>query len=269
MRRRVIAQSKLVNVRRTLALAKIRCLRFDEKLCRLKKGLDEDFFDELAYAVGESGRSPRQNVELASVVVKLAKKADLLPSSQRARLDRRVGRLLRALPIDLASPIVLSLLSDPLKQRREIGLRRIRSEAISSHFVQFLWERFRETGDKDLLKAILGNSIPLALLDPHVLVNSFDDDYWRMRVIEATLKADAGYGVVFASSYPLPFIWACGRLGKKGMVSNIVDCLSNATDKVQLLDITAWALGKLGAKGELVRLEALIDQLSEEFAVND
>jgi hypothetical protein len=269
LRRKVIAQSNLVSARRTLTLAKIRCLTFDEKLRRLKKGLDEDFFDELSYAVRESERSPRQNAELASVVVRLAKKADGLPSSQRARLDRRVGRLLRALPFDLASPIVLELLSDPLKQRRELGLRRIRSEAISNHFVQFLCERFRETGDNELLKVILGKPIPLAILDPHALVKSFDDDYWRMRVIEATLKADASRGAAFASSHPLPFIWACGRLGKRSMISNIVDCLSNAPDKVPLIDITAWALGKLGAKGELARLEDLLDQMSKEFAVND
>jgi hypothetical protein len=128
--------------------------------------------------------------------------------------------------------------------------------------------RFRETGDNALLKAILTEPIPLAVLDPHVLVKSFDDDYWRMRVIESTLKADASRGAEFASSHPLPFIWACGRLGNRGMISKIVDCLSSAPDKVSLIDITAWALGKLGAKGELAQLEALLDQLSGKATAN-
>jgi hypothetical protein len=97
------------------------------------------------------------------------------------------------------------------------------------------------------------------------LINSFDDDYWKMRVIEATLKANASRGAEFASSHPLPFIWACGRLGKGRMISNVLDCLSNAPDKVALIDIAAWALGKLGATTALTELEALLNQLSEQF----
>jgi hypothetical protein len=269
LRQKIVAQSSLVSARRTLALAKIRCLPLKEKLRRLKKGLDEEYFDELAFAVGESERSKRQNTELAAIVANLATRSAHLRSSERARLDRRVGKLLRVLPFDLARPIVLDLLSDPLKRRRKIALKGIRSEAMDDHLVQLLWNRFRETDDVSLLKVILGRPIPVDTLDPYRLIDSFEEDYWKMRVIEATLKADRSRGTEFSSSHPLPFIWACGRLEDRRMTSSVVGCLSNAPDKVALIDITAWALGKLGATEELRRLEALLNQLSEQFAMGD
>src|ERR1700722_12105040 len=91
LRRKMVAQSSLVSARKTLALAKVRCLSFKEKLRRLRKGLDEEYFDELAFAVGESKRTMRQNAELAAIVATLAKRSTNLRSSERARLDRRVG----------------------------------------------------------------------------------------------------------------------------------------------------------------------------------
>lgn len=269
MRRKIVAHSSLVSARRTLALAKVRCLPLKEKLRRLKRGLDEEYFDELAFAVGESERNKLQNMELAAIVAKLAKRSTHIRGSERARLDRRVGKLLQLLPFDIARPIVLDLLSDPLKQRRKMALKGIRAEAMDDHFVHLLWNRFRETDDVSLLKVILGRPIPLDTLDPYRLVDIFDEDYWKMRVIEATLKADGSQGMQFASSHPLPFIWACGRLEDGHMTSSVVECLSNAPDKVVLIDITAWALGKLGATRELTRLEALLDNLAEQFAIGD
>lgn len=267
LRRKITAHSNIVSARRTLALAKIRCLPFNEMLRRLKMGLEEQFFDELAFAVGESRRSARQNLQLASITATLAKKSDQLPSSERAQLDRRVAKLLRELPTDLARPIVLKYLSDRLKQRRQIGLKCIKAEAIDIGFAQFLWDRFRETGDNALLKVILGQPIPLSKLDPRKLIDSFDEDYWKMRVIEATLKADARRGAALATSHPRLFIWACGRLRSRQMTSAIVDCLSSASDKVALIDIAAWALGKLGAAKDLVRLETLLDQMADQFEI--
>lgn len=269
LRRKIAAQSSLVSARKTLDLAKVRCLSFKEKLRRLKRGVDEEYFDELAFAVGELERGKRQNTELAGIVANLAKKSAHLRSSERARLDRCVGKLLRLLPFDFARPIVLDLLLDPLKQRRRIALKGIRSEEIDDHFVQFLWKRFRETGDDHLLKVILGRPIPLDSLDLHQLIDRFDEDYWKMRVIEATLKADRSRGTEFATSHPLPFIWACGRLEDKRMISEVVDCLSSAPDKVALIGITAWALGKLRAIAELTKLEAFLNRLSEQSAAED
>jgi hypothetical protein len=268
-RRKIVAQSSLASARRTLALAKIRCLPMNEKLRRLKRGLDEEYFDELAFAVGECDRSKLQNKELATIVANLTRSVDHLRSSERARLDRRVGKLPRILPFEFARPIVLGLLSDPLKQRRKIGLKGIRSEALDDHLVQFLWNRFCETDDLSLLKIVLGRPIPLDTLDPYELINRFDEGYWKMRVIEATLKADRRRGSEFASSHPLPFIWACGRIEDRRMISRVVDCLASAPDQVELIDIAAWALGKLGATAELARLEALLIRLSEQFEIGD
>jgi hypothetical protein len=53
------------------------------------------------------------------------------------------------------------------------------------------------------------------------------------------------------------------------MVSVIVDCVWEAPDQVPLIGIAAWAFGKLGAKRELARLEDLLNQLAEEFGVQD
>jgi hypothetical protein len=140
---------------------------------------------------------------------------------------------------------------------------------MDDRFVRFLWKRFGETGDDTLLKVVLARPIPLDTLDPHRLIDSFEEGYWKMRVIEATLKADRNSGAEFAFSHPLPFIWACGRLGDRRMTSSVVACLSSAPDKIALIDIAAWALGKLGAAKELTRLEALLNQISEQLAVED
>ena len=41
--------------------------------------------------------------------------------------------------------------------------------------------------------------------------------------------------------------------------------LERANDKVALVGIVIWALGKLGAKNELLKLEPLIDELDRAF----
>jgi len=253
----------------TLIRAQIRCLSFDAKLRRLRNGLSEQHFQEIAHVIDESPLSDRQNEKLALVVGMLAKEADSLPSRERAQLDRRIGRLLRALPVKFAEPTIRSFLSDQLKHRREIGLRRIRSEPISSDFVELLWNRYRDTGDRDLLKPILSHPIPIGVLDPQKLIDSFEDDYWRMRVIEATLKADCTQAKQFARTHPIPFIWACGRLGDRRMVSVIGDCVWKATDKLPVIGIAAWAFGRFRAKKELAKLEVLLNQLADEFGVRD
>jgi len=267
LHRKIVLQSSLVSARKTLAPAKVRCLPFKEKLRRLRKGLDDEHFDELTFAVGEAERTTRQNTELAAIVANLAKRSTNRRSSERARLERRVGNLLRALPFHLARPTIVELLLEPSKQRRQIALKSIRSEAMDTDFVRFLWTRFRETGDDTLLKVLLSRPIPLDILDPHRLIAIFDEDYWKMRVIEATLKADKNRGAEFAISHSLPFIWACGRSEDKRMTSSVVECLSSAPDKIALIDITAWALGKLGAITELTELEAFVNGLSEQFAM--
>lgn len=99
---------------------------------------------------------------------------------------------------------------------------------------------FKKLSTLDFLKILLRHPLRLTVMNPVTLAEQFvDDDYWRMRVVEATLRSDFHAGTVLASGYPKAFIWASGRLGDQRLLPFVSESFRITNDKALLVGITA------------------------------
>lgn len=154
------------------------------------------------------------------------------------------------------------------KGRRNIGFRCRSFGSVDDELSLFLLSRFDETGDDRFLKALLAHPLRLTSVDPRRLIEAFDgDEYWVMRVVEATLREDRVAGLGLAAKFPASFIWAAGRLGNPGLPPEIFRCFETANDRLSLIGIVAWAYGKLGAYDQLEDLSRLVDDLAKEHEI--
>jgi hypothetical protein len=268
MRRKYEAGLAVTNARRTVALAKIRCLPFDILLTRLRSILDDQSAEEVHIAICEHPHDHAQHCQLADVVRDLASKDNYVPPGKRAWLDRRLRYLIRTLPSALARPIAMEFLEHPRKSRREAGFQCIEIDAFDDDTTRHFLSRFEETGDHRFLKALLRHPLRLSAVNPALLIERFDDDYWQMRVAEATLRTDFDAGIALATTHPRPFIWASGRLGDQRLLPFVSECLRVSNDKARLVGITAWAFGKLKAHDQLLQLEPLLDELEHQNRID-
>jgi hypothetical protein len=212
----------------------------------------------------ERSRDENQDRALANTLCDLCVQADTVPGKQKAWLERQIGRLLETLPSELSRPIVLALLSHRRKSRQAIGLKCLSMCPIDDEAAKLILNRFRDTQNIAFLKCLLRQPAQLSVVDPYDLIGAFDDSYWKMRVVEATLKSDFKVGERFAVTHPIQFVWAVGRLNYTHAIPIISECMRVANDKVELVGIVAWAFGKLGAFEQLIELAPMLDQLDEE-----
>ncbi len=262
---RIRANWVVEEVRRTISLATVRCLPFDGLIARLKEVLTDSQASEVILAVMEAPRSHEQDVHLAAAVRELIETAGKAHSKDRDWLDRQIGRILPSLPPELSLPLARELLSDYRKGRRTAGFRALRQIKLNDEMYAFVLRRLGETGDDRFAKTLLSYPLQPELVDPEVLLRAFaDDQYWRMRVIEAVLRIECARGVPLARSWPVEFVWAAGRIGDERLLPEISRCLDLSNDKLALLGIVAWAYGKLRAYEDLIALQPLLDELARE-----
>lgn len=263
------ANLAIEDARRTIALARVRCLPFARLVDRLRGVLDDEQSSEIVYAVIEARRSKKQNQALAAVLFELLATADRTPGRRREWLDRQIGRILATLPPEQSQPIAHETLSHRRKARRSIGFRSLSVDTVDDKLSLFFLKRFDETGDERFLKVLLRNPLRVTCVDPRRLIDAFEEDkYWQMRVVEATLREDRAAGLSLGASHPASFIWAAGRLGDPRLLPVISNCFETANNKVSIVGIVAWAFGKLGAYDQLEALTPVLDELSREFAIS-
>ena len=265
---KIRASQAIEDARHTIALARVRCLPFERLIDRLRRVLTDEQSSEIVYAVIEAPRSEEQDHALAAALRELLAMADRAPGRRREWLDRKIGRILPTLPTELSQPIARECLSHRRKARRTIGFRCLSLDTVDDGLSLFFLSRFDETGDDRFLKALLRHPLRLTCVDPRRFIDVFEgDDYWLMRVVEATLREDRAAGLSLAARLPVSFIWAAGRLGDPRLVLEIARCFETANDKLSLVGIVAWAYGKLGAYDRLEALSPVLDELAREHEI--
>ncbi len=253
------------DARRTIALAKIRCLPFETLLRRLSDcGAQES---ELVYVLIESARSADEDSALTAALDEILKSIDA-PNPDRDRGERNIARLLRTVRPEISKALAIDCLKHRRKSRRTIGFRAAANLEIDGDLTHFCLRRFSETDDDRFLKLILSRPLQLEQVSPDELIREFaDDEYWKMRVIESTLRADQKVGLQLSNNSPKSFIWAAGRLGLSNFIPEIKGLLSSSNDAHSLLGIVAWAFGRFRAASELESLSQLVDDLAQSMKV--
>ena len=259
---RIRAQMAIEDARNTINMAKFRCMSFDQLLDNLYDLISSGESPAAIYAISEIDRTREQNQALALSLQALFRKVDCTKGVNKERLDRQIGRLLRILPTDLSQPIALNCISHSRKSRRTAGLRCLDLNTLDDETSRYLVDCFDRTSDNRIAKSLLKHPLQLRTIEPTRLIAVFESDqYWQMRVVEATLRADQSIGLSFADTHPAAFVWAAGRLGEAQFLPTITHCFDVTNDKLSLIGIVAWAYGKLGAISELRNLRDVLDEL--------
>ena len=262
------AKMAIYAARRTIDLARVRVIPFDRLIERLLELHTGNLSSEVVYAIEERDLTIEQYRSLSIALRELISTVNSTPRINRERMDRRIGRLLQILPPELSKSIALDCISHKRKSHRTAGLKGLKLKSIDQETSRIFIKCFDSTNDVRILKSLLKFPLVLTSTSPKRLLSIFEhDEYWRMRVIEATLRADRQFGLDLSETYPASFIWAAGRIGDPALLPKIHEYFRRANDKLDLLSIVSWAYGKLAAHEELQSLHLILEQLEEEYEI--
>ncbi|WP_416795502.1 hypothetical protein [Ciceribacter azotifigens] len=254
-------QKLIEEIERTLSLAEVRSLPFDELLNSIEHLPDISNSAEIVFRACEYAPSLNQAYALAESVRRLAESVDGLPSRRKPPYDRAIMRILSRLPAEAAWPVVDPWLEHNRKFRRETAYAILRKTGIDERAGLRLLEVFENTGDQKALELIARNPSATRTLDIRQILPLFEDEYWRMRLVEAVLVDDEPRALILASDFPREFTHAVGRQKQKRLVPNLRSLFDLQSENLDFLSIYAWALGQLGALDEIGRLREHIERM--------
>jgi len=256
----------LDDIYRTISMSEIRCLPFEELLKRVEHLSDDPQAGEIVYRVCEEEFSDKQLHLLATTIQRLAVAVDHLPSAQKSSVDRAIKRMLASMPASIAAPMAERWLDHKRKFRRQIAYRVLRECGLTAVSGPRLLEVFNRTADQECLKLIARYPVALRDLGVPSLLEKVDDDYWRMRMVQAAVVADKPKAMALADSYPLEFLHAIGRLKDATLQPDMLVLFEKHSDDLKFLSLYAWVLGQLAARPELIELKVHVEKLRQQPA---
>lgn len=251
-------EREIERLARTLSLAEVRCLSWDEIRPRLRRLWDDPQADELVIRVEEIGLSASESVELANAIVQLSSEAVAYDRRTRPRLDRRLMRLAGKLPRDLRYEQALTDLRHPRKLRRLGACKALREIGVDEQLAPKLVRCYQETADQALLQLIARSPAAVGAVDARWLVTSLDESYWRMRTIEALVLRGAGDVEEYSCSHPREFVHAVGRARGLSHKSALRSLLREHSRDLDFVALVAWALGRLEDREGLTALRTVL-----------
>ncbi len=263
LRQQYLAWEVISEARRAIMMAKQRVDPTEELCERLGSTQDPHELSRVVYALLERVGDQEHEAIIVDALHRISAEAEQRHYSERERLDRSTGRLMRALSPEISIPLAMEWGRHRTKRRRELAIKVFRAAPLSKAITEYLLERYDATRDVEFLKLILREPLS-GTIDRRKLFEAFDGidgGYWQARVAEAAMKAQPGIAEELCAERPHAFFWAVGRLGLVEHASLIVEALTRANDKLPLVGIAVWALGKLGAKAEILCLEPLVEEL--------
>jgi hypothetical protein len=247
---------------RTIRFANVRCLSRETIIAgALNLENDEDLLNAYLYRLNELTLTPSEQQTLATGMVDLAGKTEDTSTEVKSTADRLLLRLVRILPLELATHFAEPYLDHRRKTRRKWAYATLRDKPITGENIERVGRIFRRTGDKALLPFITRTPECVRMLGADFLLAKLaakDQEYWRMRVLQAVLTYDRNAAIALSEQLPWEFTFAAGRTEDKTLVPAIQSLFEGNSDNGKFVSIYAWALGKLGARQELEALESFL-----------
>jgi hypothetical protein len=256
--RRMMEQSALNELKRSIHMARIRCLKPSEVIDRLPGIMGDADRNELLFRLTEVDFSDDQIETIAEAVRELADYGEVVPSREKPRVDGTIARILQVLPQKTANELVRPMLKHRRRARREVAYKTLRRVGVTAETANDLIGVFRQTGDEKALE-LIARTASIAATDAEFLLQNLSEDYWRVRVLEALLLHHPRRAVELAADYPREFIWAVGRTKSVTHLTVLERMAATKRKDHELLSLYAWSLGQLGAKRQLEALAALIE----------
>jgi len=260
-----IKEQGLYELERSLSLAEVRCLSWPEIRPRLRVIWKDPQAKELILHIQEIDLSESEGKELAEEVKCLSVAAEQLHGRDRYTVDSRLMQAAKALPQTELYKHALDDLNHRRKLRRLGAYNILRRIGLCKEWAPRLVERYRETGDQDLLTLIARSPEAIQSIDADWLLSELEEQYWRMRVIEVVIRNSGQMGSKYASSYPHEFVHAAGRSRATNLAPVIREVFLSHSSDWELLSLSAWALGLFGDREGLAEIRRILDR---ELATN-
>lgn len=245
----------LDEINRTIRFAEIRCISFEELLQRVERLQDDPYALEIVHRIVTEAFSHNELHALSEVARRLANVADASPAARKRTLDGSIGRILSRMPQDIAAPIAAEWLGHKRKARRLIAYKVLRISGVPPDYGPRLLNEFIRNGDQEYLQLIVRNPDALIRTGAEKVLLLLDDEYWRMRAVEAAYRDDMSCADTLSSLYPREFAWAVGRLKSGAAIPALKRLFEQKSDSLEFVSIYAWALGQIGATEDLMRLK--------------
>lgn len=251
----------IAEIDQTLSLAEVRCLPFDALLKQVEELPSILNSCEVIFRACELELSMNQAFALAESVRRLADKVDELPSRRKQTFDRAIRRILSALPAEAAWPVAGSWLEHKRKFRRETAYSILKRTGVDDVAGARLFEVFESSHDQAALELIARNPRATKNIEVRKVLPLFEENYWRMRLVEAVLIDNQSAAIELAQDYPREFTHAVGRQKLVEFKFELERLFVERSNDLDFISIYGWALGQLGATEQLAKLRKHLDQL--------
>jgi len=253
------------DVDRALRMARLRCLSFEELVSRLGRIWEVDESSSVVYALCERSFTPTEEGLLSDALTDLGQVGDGLRSHDKAKVDRAIGRVSRCMSPERACHVVVPFLAHPRKARRQIAYRVLKAVPVTAEFGKELVERYRQTGDEELLELVARSSEAVCRVDVRYVLESLGEEYWRARVLAALLATEPAKAYELADAYPVEFVHAVGRQEDHGALEAMRKLFRRRRRDPEFLSIYAWCLGILRATDHLRAVARAFEKMQKEL----
>jgi hypothetical protein len=247
--------------------AEIRCLSVDELISRLDFILDDPCKDIILNQLQGKELLIFQKDKLKQTILSFITKGESIPSKDKPRLDRIIGRLIGLIDDKDKFDLSIRFLHHSRKARRKIGYKTLRKTNLDIDTCHRLLEFYKKNGDEEILEVIARNKEVIHNLDHRFMLENLSDRYWRMRIIEALFLTDYPQALSYSHEFPFEFIHASGRVNHFESFSVLKELFEQNKGNLELVSIYVWVVGKLQNKQEVTRLRLFLQKQLEDHQI--
>ena len=255
---RLMFQSAVPGILSALSLARVRCMTFSELITCLDQIEQIEDAPHIIDRFCELELTPDQQSLLVPALKSLAERAESLPAKEKSRIERYLRRLLLQLAPESAAEVAGPFFAHKRRVRRQIAFDVFRRTGVTPSLAEDLWTLYQERGDQEYLELIARTPTALMRLPVDKVLHEVEDEYWRARIIQATIERNANRAPNMAQAYPYEFVHAVGRTRDASFMPVLLGIFQGNRMDLEFLSIFTWCLGVLGARDHLHVVEDAI-----------
>lgn len=204
--------------------------------------------------------SADHEARLMNAALLIAKRTADLQNAARAGIDQLLQLLIEVLPAAVSDALAVECLRHRRKPRREAALKALRTRGVDGVVAKELFDRYRASGNQELLKFVARFPRAIAESDPRFLLDHLEEQYWRMRVVESLLTADQQRAQALAPDFPHEFLWAVGRARHEPSLPIVGRLLDEKPYDLEVVSLCAYAYGQLRVADHLDAIRAILER---------
>lgn len=198
------------------------------------------------------------------LALELLKHEPQIAATKRSALDGTLARLLPALPQEEQIAFAVEFLTHRRLTRRRVGLGIIAKQFRPEH-KPLLIDCYKRFGDDWALTTLTRVDVDITDV-VELFLNVIADVHEQARFLGKLMVQDFIYASRLADRFPVAFVWGAGRARRPEALPIVLDILRDKRRDFANLGLVVWALGQLGARGQL---EELADDFGVQFPRRD